>query len=107
MIEKRTHGRREKMPTLRRKRLGGLWKKDTPAGQLLSGKFSQSDIQDALAEVEPATEGEPLRDIEITIWLNKEEDRRDKEKSPHASLYFGEKYQQVAAAPLTAEDIPF
>jgi|TARA_R110000744_G_scaffold149007_2_gene262065 hypothetical protein len=91
------------MSDLKSKRLGGLWKKVTPAGKTLwSGNFKVQDINDALAHVSPHD-----ADVQITLWENSEEDKH-RANSPDGSLAVGEKWQKPSAdTELNSKDIPF
>ena len=94
------------MTDLKTRRLGGLWITKTRTGkELWSGKFKQADITEALAEV--ASDG---KDVAVTIWVNREEDKRNA-NSPDGSLVIGEQYRKPesdAPAPaLNSDDIPF
>jgi len=95
------------MTSLKTRRLGGLWITKTSTGkELWSGKFKQADITEALAEV--ASDG---KDVAVTIWVNREEDKRNA-NSPDGSLVIGEQYKKPsesnAPAPaLNSDDIPF
>lgn len=89
------------MPDTCSVRLGGLWKATTSKGKhLLEGKVKHADVLAALEKVSPTK-----LDIQVTIWLNSEEDKR-MASSPDASLVFAEKYVKT---PLVIEDdaVPF
>jgi hypothetical protein len=95
------------MTDTKRKRLGGLWKKDLPTGKrLLEGKFTVADLRSALDEV-----AGDATDVQITIWGTAEEDKRTA-SSPDASIYFTEKWQKASSEigtfqTVKKDDIPF
>ena len=95
------------MSDTKRKRLGGLWKREIPTGKtLLEGKFTVADLRSALDEV-----AGDLTDVQITVWFNAEEDKRTG-ASPDASLYFSEKWQKPSSEigtfqTVKKDDIPF
>ena len=95
------------MTDTKRKRLGGLWKKDLPTGKrLLEGKFTVADLRSAIDEV-----AGDATDVQITIWGTAEEDKRTA-SSPDASIYFTEKWQKASSdsspfQKVSTEDIPF
>ena len=92
-------------------RIGGLWLKEVGAEgnkkTLWSGNFEQSAITNALAEV--ASGG---RDVQITIWVNKDEDKLNP-NSPDGSLVVSEKWQKReegnggGPGRTTSDEIPF
>ena len=92
-------------------RIGGLWLKEVGAEgskkTLWAGNFEQATIKNALAEV--ASDG---RDVQITIWVNKDEDKFNP-NSPDGSLVVSEKWQKRdegnvgGPARTTLDEIPF
>jgi hypothetical protein len=92
-------------------RIGGLWLKEVGAEgskkTLWAGNFEQATIKNALAEV--ASDG---RDVQITIWVNKDEDKFNP-NSPDGSLVVSEKWQKReegnggGPARTTSDEIPF
>jgi len=94
------------MPTLKKKRVAGLWKKAAGAKTILEGHVLPSDILDALSEVRNGDQK-----VTLTIWLNSDDEKRSAD-SPDASLILSEKWQKTepstdVQANSIKEEIPF
>jgi hypothetical protein len=93
------------MTPLKKIRLAGLWKKETPGGAtLLEGAIEPQALLDALEEVR---EGD--QKLTLTIWLNDETSKRTA-ASPDASLVLSQRWKKPDTSTegkTVKEDVPF